>query len=131
MLAASKSVYEHVVYDSIGVERTFAEESEKNEAVRVYAKLPGWFTVPTPLGPYNPDWAVLIEKDGTERGCILSLKPRAASSPRTCDIKRARRSNAGKRISRPWQSARTRRNSYRQGISTMCLPNAESRQTGS
>jgi len=56
-----------VVYDSTGVERTFAEQLEKNEAVKVYAKLPGWFKVPTPLGSYNPDWAVLIEKDGEER----------------------------------------------------------------
>lgn len=67
MVNATKSVYEHVVYDSSGVERTFAEELEKNEAVKVYAKLPGWFKVPTPLGTYNPDWAVLVEKDGSER----------------------------------------------------------------
>ncbi|MBF0400365.1 MAG: DEAD/DEAH box helicase family protein [Magnetococcales bacterium] len=62
-----KSVYEHLVYDSEGVERSFAEQLEKNEAVRVYAKLPSWFKVPTPLGTYNPDWAVLVEKDGEER----------------------------------------------------------------
>jgi type III restriction enzyme len=61
-----KSVYQHVVYDS-GVERDFAEALEHNEAVKVYAKLPGWFKVPTPLGTYNPDWAVLIEHDGQER----------------------------------------------------------------
>ncbi|MBX3320982.1 MAG: DEAD/DEAH box helicase family protein [Nitrospira sp.] len=67
MLAATKSVHEHVVYDSSGVERTFAEQLEKNEAVKVYAKLPGWFKVLTPLGTYNPDWAVLVEKDGAER----------------------------------------------------------------
>ena len=67
MLAATKSVYEHVVYDSSGVERSFAEQLEKNEAVKVYAKLPGWFKVPTPLGTYNPDWAVLVEKDDAER----------------------------------------------------------------
>jgi len=67
MLAATKSVHEHVVYDSSGVERTFAEQLEKNETVKVYAKLPGWFKVPTPLGTYNPDWAVLVEKDSTER----------------------------------------------------------------
>ena len=67
MLAATKSVYESVVYDSSGVERTFAEQLEKNQAVKVYAKLPGWFKVPTPLGTYNPDWAVLVEKDGEER----------------------------------------------------------------
>ncbi|MGE4340663.1 MAG: type III restriction-modification system endonuclease [Pigmentiphaga sp.] len=63
----TKSVYEHVVYDSGGVERTFAEQLEKNQAVKVYAKLPTWFKVPTPLGTYNPDWAVLVEVDGEER----------------------------------------------------------------
>ncbi len=62
-----KSVFEHVVYDSGGVERTFAEQMEKSDAVKVYAKLPSWFKVPTPLGSYNPDWAVLIEIDGQER----------------------------------------------------------------
>ncbi len=67
MLPVEKAVYEHVVYDSGGVERGFAEQLEKNEAVKVYAKLPGWFKVPTPLGTYNPDWAVLVEQDGAER----------------------------------------------------------------
>ena len=67
ILKAEKSVYEHVVYDSAGVERVFAEQLERNEAVKVYAKLPGWFKVLTPLGTYNPDWAVLVEKDGQER----------------------------------------------------------------
>ena len=67
MLAAEKSVYEHVVYDSAGIERGFAEQLEKNEAVKVYAKLPGWFKVLTPLGTYNPDWAVLVDKNGEER----------------------------------------------------------------
>ncbi|HEV2682314.1 MAG TPA: restriction endonuclease subunit R, partial [Rhodanobacter sp.] len=62
-----KSVYESVVYDSGGVERSFAEQLEKNEAVKVYAKLPGWFKVSTPLGTYNPDWAVLVEAAGDER----------------------------------------------------------------
>lgn len=64
---AQKSVFEHVIYDSGGIERTFAEQLEKNEAVKVYAKLPSWFKVPTPLGTYNPDWAVLVQMDGKER----------------------------------------------------------------
>ena len=64
---AQKSVFEHVIYDSATVERTFAEQLEKNEAVKVYAKLPAWFKVPTPLGTYNPDWAVLVEVSGEER----------------------------------------------------------------
>ena len=66
MLEANKSVYEQVIYQ-FDTERTFADDLEKNEAIKVYAKLPGWFKVPTPLGTYNPDWAVLVEKNGTER----------------------------------------------------------------
>ena len=61
-----KSVYDQVVYDS-DIERSFAGQLENNTTVKVYAKLPGWFAVPTPLGSYNPDWAVLVEHDDGER----------------------------------------------------------------
>ena len=66
MLEADKSVYDHVVYDS-DVEEEFARKFETNEEVKVYAKLPGWFTIETPLGTYNPDWAVLVEIDGKQK----------------------------------------------------------------
>ena len=66
MLKVKKSVYERVIYES-GVEAQFADDLEKNTAVKVYAKLPGWFEVSTPLGGYNPDWAVLIDSDEGER----------------------------------------------------------------
>ena len=66
MRDATKSVYEQVIYES-DTEARFADQLEKNTAVKVYAKLPGWFAVPTPLGSYNPDWAVLIESDEGER----------------------------------------------------------------
>lgn len=63
---AVKSVYDRVVYDS-DRERDFARRLEQNRAIKVYAKLPGWFRVPTPLGGYNPDWAVLVEQEDGER----------------------------------------------------------------
>lgn len=66
LMDTQKSIYEHVVYDS-NTERDFADALEKNDAIKLYAKLPGWFKVPTPLGSYNPDWAVLVEEDGTQR----------------------------------------------------------------
>ncbi len=66
MMNATKSVYEQVVYE-MGTESRFADQLEKNSAVKVYAKLPGWFTVPTPLGSYNPDWAILVDSDEGER----------------------------------------------------------------
>ena len=66
MIEAGKSVYEKVVYES-DTEARFADQLEKNTAIKLYAKLPGWFTVPTPLGSYNPDWAVLMESDAGEQ----------------------------------------------------------------
>ncbi len=66
MIDTQKSVYEKVIYES-ETERRFADDLEKNNAVRLYARLPGWFKVPTPLGSYNPDWAVLVDTDGNER----------------------------------------------------------------
>ena len=66
MLNTEKSVYEQVLNES-ATEAKFADQLEKNDAVRVYAKLPGWFRVPTPLGSYNPDWALLAEQDEGQR----------------------------------------------------------------
>ena len=66
MLKVKRSVYDYVIWDS-EIEKKFAEDLEVHSAVKVYAKLPGWFQVPTPLGSYNPDWAVLIENDDQER----------------------------------------------------------------
>lgn len=66
LVDTERSVYEQVVCDS-DTEVGFAQQLENNPTFKVYAKLPGWFKVPTPLGAYNPDWAVLVEKDGIER----------------------------------------------------------------
>ena len=66
LLDTKRSIYEHVIYDST-TERDFADALEKNEGVVLYAKLPSWFKVPTPLGPYNPDWAILFDQDGAQR----------------------------------------------------------------
>jgi type III restriction enzyme len=66
MIDATKSAHEQVIVQS-KTERAFAEDLEKNEAIKVYAKLPGWFQIPTPLGPYNPDWALLVDKPEGER----------------------------------------------------------------
>jgi type III restriction enzyme len=63
MLASQKTPYEYVVYDSSTIEKPFAERLELNDAVKVFTKLPSWFTVPTPLGTYNPDWAVLVNNE--------------------------------------------------------------------
>ena len=62
-LQVSKSVYEYVEYDS-DVEREFARQLDQREDIKLFVKLPGWFQIDTPIGKYNPDWAVV--KDGDE-----------------------------------------------------------------
>lgn len=66
MIATEKSIYDHVVYDSL-VEKSFAEHFELNEAVKLFVKLPDWFKVPTPLGSYNPDWALVVEEEDEKK----------------------------------------------------------------
>jgi type III restriction enzyme len=56
---ASKTLYDHVEVDS-EVERRFAKGLDDNQRVRFFMKLPAWFVVDTPIGPYNPDWAVVF-----------------------------------------------------------------------
>jgi type III restriction enzyme len=66
VLETTKCVHEQLVYESTP-EREFADQLEKNSAIKLYAKLPGWFQVTTPLGTYNPDWAILVEIEDQER----------------------------------------------------------------
>ena len=61
-----KSAYDYVPVDS-DVERSFLKELQEEGAVKLFAKLPKKFVVPTPLGPYEPDWAVLVEREGEDR----------------------------------------------------------------
>ncbi|MBO1031392.1 DEAD/DEAH box helicase family protein [Tessaracoccus sp. SD287] len=60
-----KSVYEYVVTDS-KVERSFVEELDVSDEVVVYSKLPRGFFIPTPVGDYNPDWAIAFRDDTTK-----------------------------------------------------------------
>jgi type III restriction enzyme len=57
-LQVSKSVYEYVSYDS-QIEREFAKRLDEREDIQLFVKLPRWFEIDTPVGKYNPDWAIL------------------------------------------------------------------------
>jgi type III restriction enzyme len=60
MVPTTHSPYDHVVFES-DIERKFVEDLEHRADVRMYLKLPHWFSVPTPIGEYNPDWAIVME----------------------------------------------------------------------
>jgi type III restriction enzyme len=64
LLSSKKSVYNMIEYDS-EIEKRFAMDLERKESVRLFVKLPSWFTIDTPIGKYNPDWAIIKHEDDT------------------------------------------------------------------
>jgi type III restriction enzyme len=63
-LQVQKSIYDYVVYES-EVEREFAHRLDQRNDIRLFVKLPDWFKVETPVGSYNPDWAIVKHGDET------------------------------------------------------------------
>lgn len=61
-----KTDFDYVVFDS-DVERQFAELLDGREDIKFFMKLPAKFKIDTPVGPYNPDWAIVKQEDGEER----------------------------------------------------------------
>ena len=58
----SRTPYDYIVYES-DVEHEVAKRLDTDERVKFFCKLPRWFKVTTPLGDYNPDWAVVVEEE--------------------------------------------------------------------
>ena len=58
IVPTEKSIYDYIYYES-NTEKKFAESLENMNNIKYFIKLPNWFKVPTPVGEYNPDWAIL------------------------------------------------------------------------
>lgn len=58
---ADKTIYENYIPLDSGVENQFAKDCESSENIEFYFKLPYWFKIPTPIGNYNPDWAIVFK----------------------------------------------------------------------
>ena len=61
-ITTTKNIYDHLLYDSTG-EKDFAQHLEESQDVVVYVKLPKGFYISTPVGKYNPDWAIAFNKE--------------------------------------------------------------------
>lgn len=61
LVPVNNSIYDQIVVQS-ETERKFAEKLKMCKDVRLFVKLPAWFKVPTPVGQYNPDWALVMEQ---------------------------------------------------------------------
>jgi type III restriction enzyme len=61
-----KTDFDYVVYDS-DVELEFAKKLDTREDIKLFMKLPSKFKIPTPVGDYNPDWAIIKHEEGADR----------------------------------------------------------------
>lgn len=73
-----KHIYDYVATDS-AIERNFAEEMDASAEVVVYAKFPRGFLIPTPVGDYNPDWAISF-KSGTVKHIYFVAETKGSMS---------------------------------------------------
>jgi type III restriction enzyme len=70
LLEVKKSPLTHILWDSETIEKQMAADMDKSAAIKVFAKLPKAFKIPTPLGEYNPDWAI-VKEDGDDQTVYL------------------------------------------------------------
>jgi type III restriction enzyme len=74
----NRHIYDYVITDS-NIERDFAKQLDTSEEVVVYAKLPKGFFIPTPVGEYNPDWAISF-KEGTVKHIYFIAETKGSMS---------------------------------------------------
>ena len=70
MLSVNHSIYDAIEYQS-DTERQFAEILDRRQDIKLFIKLPSWFKVQTPLGTYNPDWAIVKQVSEDEQKLYL------------------------------------------------------------
>jgi len=102
LVESPTSAYDHVIFNS-QIEKDFVEALEKDKRVKVYLKLPAWFTVPTPIGEYNPDWAIVmddLDAHGKRKGkelLYLVRETKDTSRPESMRPNEQRKIDCGKR----------------------------------
>lgn len=84
-----KHLYDHVLYDSAN-EKNFAQELDANNDVAVYVKLPNGFYISTPVGKYNPDWAIAFYEGSVKHIYFVAETKGSLSSLQLRDIEKAK-----------------------------------------
>ena len=80
MVDTNKSIYSSFPLDS-DTERSFVRDLNTREDIKFFLKLPGWFKVETPIGTYNPDWAVVKQPTSGEEKLYLVRETKSSLDP--------------------------------------------------
>ena len=88
-MKAQRHLYDHILYDSTN-ERNFAEDLDTNMSVAVYVKLPDSFYIATPVGRYNPDWAIAFYEGTVKHIYFVAETKGSLRSMELRDIEKAK-----------------------------------------
>ena len=117
-VTVENSVYDHIIYDSDTVERPFALDLDNAPQVKMFFKIPRAFKIETPIGAYNPDWAVYLDCDGAKK-LYFVLETKGDLKEINLRAKEAMKIHCGKqhfktlgnavelRVAREWKEFRT------------------------
>ena len=89
VVKTKKHLYDHILYDSAN-EKNFAQELDTNKDVAVYVKLPNGFYISTPVGKYNPDWAIAFYEGSVKHIYFVAETKGSLSSLQLRDIEKAK-----------------------------------------
>ena len=84
-----RHIYDYVITDS-KTERTFVQELDISSEVIVYAKLPKGFSIPTPVGNYNPDWAISFKEGSVKHVYFVAETKGSMSSMELREIEKTK-----------------------------------------
>lgn len=84
-----RHIYDYVITDS-KIERTFVQELDTSSDVVVYAKLPKGFFIPTPVGNYNPDWAITFKEGSVKHVYFVAETKGSMSSMELREIEKTK-----------------------------------------
>lgn len=101
----NRHIYNYVTTDSI-IEQKFAAELDVSSEVVVYAKLPKAFYIPTPVGNYNPDWAIAFETNNVKHVYFVAETKGSISSMELREIERCK-TECAKRFLLPFQKSKS------------------------
>lgn len=88
-LKTKKNLYDHLLYDSDN-EKKFAEQLDLDKNVAVYVKLPKGFYISTPVGKYNPDWAIAFKEGSVKHIYFIAETKGSLSTLQLRDIEKAK-----------------------------------------
>lgn len=100
IIDAKKHLYDKVRYDSATIEKLFAEELEAQECVELYVKLPSGFFINTPMGKYNPDWAISFREGSVKHIYFVAETKGDTSGLQLREVERAKIECAQKHFSK-------------------------------